>query len=384
MNPERNKLYAGAAIGLVLAALAGFGIARMTGPSAPTVDTEAAASTAPTDIVAITQDGIKTSGIGLAQAAAGGVAGIILASATVEATPDAEAVLTARAAGTVTRIFKRIGDPVSAGETIALVESRDASAIAADRSTAAARVTLARRQLARERTLLNQGVSPRADYETAEANLAVAQAEARQASAAASTVKVAGDGRSVAVVSSISGRITSAPGNLGAFVQAETELFRVADPRRLQIEASVPAADASRVKAGDRVELTSSDGRKVEGRVRSATGVVDPQTRQATVVVTPGGGGIPIAPGQLVQARIFASGGGGATGVNVPQDAVQTIGDRSVVFVRTRQGFKAQTVRVGTRSGGMVEIVSGLPANTVIATTNAFLLKAELGKESAE
>src|SRR3546814_4496700 len=121
---------------------------------------------------------------------------------------------------------------------IAMVEGRDGSAIAADRSPAAARVTLASRQLARERTLLNQGVSPRADYETAEANLAVAQAEARQASAAASTAKVSRDGRSVAVVSSISGRITSAPVNLGAFVQAETELFRVADPRRLQIEAS--------------------------------------------------------------------------------------------------------------------------------------------------
>jgi cobalt-zinc-cadmium efflux system membrane fusion protein len=384
MNPERNKLYAGAAIGLVLAALAGFGVARMTGLSAPTAETEAAASTAPTDTVVITQDGIKTAGIGLAQAASGGVAGIILASATVEATPDAEAVLTARAAGTVTRIFKRIGDPVSEGETIALVESRDASAIAADRSTATARVTLASRQLARERILLNQGVSPRADYETAEANLAVAQAEARQASAAASAAKVSRDGRSVAVVSSISGRITSAPVNLGAFVQAETELFRVADPRRLQIEASMPAADALRVKAGDRVELTTNNGQKVEGQVRSATGVVDPQTRQATVVVTPSGGGGLIAPGQLVQARIFASGGDAASGVNVPQDAVQTLGDRSVVFVRTRQGFKAQTVRVGTRSGGMVEIASGLPANTVIATTNAFLLKAELGKESAE
>lgn len=384
MNPERNKLYAGAAIGLLLAALAGFGVARMTGPSAPTAETEAAADAAQTDTVVITQDGIKTSRIGVAPAAAGGVAGIILASATVEATPDAEAVLTARAAGTVTRIFKRIGDPVSAGETIALVESRDASAIAADRSTAAARVTLASRQLARERILLNQGVSPRADYETAEANLAVAQAEARQASAAASAAKVSRDGRSVAVVSSISGRITSAPVNLGAFVQAETELFRVADPRRLQIEASMPAADALRVKAGDRVELTTNNGQKVEGQVRSATGVVDPQTRQATVVVTPSGGGGLIAPGQLVQARIFASGGDAASGVNVPQDAVQTLGDRSVVFVRTRQGFKAQTVRVGTRSGGMVEIASGLPANTVIATTNAFLLKAELGKESAE
>ena len=82
MNPERNKLYAGAAMGLLLAALAGFGVARMTGPSAPTAETEAAADAAQTDTVVITQDGIKTSRIGVAPAAAGGVAGIILASAT--------------------------------------------------------------------------------------------------------------------------------------------------------------------------------------------------------------------------------------------------------------------------------------------------------------
>ncbi len=61
MNPEHNKLYAGAAIGLVLAALAGFGIARMTGPTGPSADTETAATTAPTDTIAITEDGIKGS-----------------------------------------------------------------------------------------------------------------------------------------------------------------------------------------------------------------------------------------------------------------------------------------------------------------------------------
>ncbi|MBL7659745.1 efflux RND transporter periplasmic adaptor subunit, partial [Escherichia coli] len=114
-----------------------------------------------------TAEGIRISKIGIAPAAAGGLDAAISASATVDSTPDAEAVLTARAAGTVTRIFKRIGDPVRAGETIALLESRDASAIAADRGAAAARVTLAERQLAREKSLLDQGVSPRADYETA-------------------------------------------------------------------------------------------------------------------------------------------------------------------------------------------------------------------------
>ncbi|OYZ07922.1 MAG: efflux transporter periplasmic adaptor subunit [Novosphingobium sp. 28-62-57] len=383
---DKNRLYAGAALGLAAAAALGFGAARLAGPSVPVAapDAGTASASAPSDVVPITQQGITASQIGIALAASGALDAAIPASATVEAMPDAEAVLTARAPGTVTRIFKRIGDPIRAGETLALVESRDASSIAADQAAASARVTLAQKQLARERTLLNQGVSPRADYETAEAGLAVAQADARRASAAAGAARVSRDGRSVAVVSPVTGRITSAPANLGQFVAAETELFRVADPRRLQIIASIPPFEAGRVRKGDRVELTVSEGRTIEGRVRSATGVVDPQSRAATVVIEPTGADGTFVPGQLVQARIFASGGGTGSGVMVPQDAVQTTGTRTVVFVRTKDGFKAQTVQIGSRSGGLVAIVSGLKAGTQIATTNAFLLKAELEKESAE
>ena len=378
----KNRLYAGTAVALIAAAGLGFGIARLTAPStAPPIEA-AAPSPLSDDAIAISAEAIRISEIGVAPAASGALDAAIPASATVAATPDAEAVLTARAAGTITRILKRIGDPVRAGETIALVESREASSIAADRSAAAARVTLAGRQMARERSLLAQGVSPRADYESAQANLAVAQADAQRASAAAGAARITADGRSVAVVSAIGGRITAAPASLGQYVAAETELFRVADPRRLQITANVPPADASRVRAGDRVELTTNDGRMIAGRVRSDTGVVDPETRSATVVIVPSAGGSTLVPGQLVQARIFASGGAVRGGVMVPQDAVQTIGNRTVVFVRTPTGFKARTVQVGARSGGLVAIVSGLAAGTPIATANAFLLKAELGKNA--
>ena len=380
---DKTRLYTGAAIGLVAAAALGFGAARLTQSPAP-APTEAAAPAKPSNTVAMTQQALSASQITVAPAASGELDAAILASATVEATPDAEAVLTARAPGTVSRIMVRIGDLVRAGQTLALVESRDASQIAADRSAASARVTLAARQLERERGLLAQGVTPRADYEAAQANLAVAQADARRASAAAGAARVSGDGRSVAVVSPDSGRVTNAGANLGQFVAAETELFRVADPRRLQITASVPPADAGRVREGDRVELTTTDGRKIEGRVRSSTGVVDPQSRTATVVITPTSGGSTLAPGQLVQARILASGGAAKSGVMVPQDAVQTLGSDTVVFVRTGQGFRAQPVQVGSRSGGMVAITGGLAAGTQIATTNAFLLKAEIEKESAE
>lgn len=375
----KNRPYAGAALALIAATGLGFGAARLTETAPPAPEAKTPPQGAQKDSVELDAEAIRAAKITVAPATAGKLDAAILASATVEATPEAEAVLTARAPGTVIRILKRIGDTVRAGETLALVESRDASTIAADRAAAAARVSLASKQLTRERSLLAQGVSARADVEATEASLAVAQADARRANAAAGAVRLSADGRSVAIVSPVTGRVTAAPANLGQFVAAETELFRVADPRRLQITASLPAADAPRVQSGDRVELIAGDGHTIDGRVRSSTGVIDPNTRAATVVIEPNGGGS-LAPGQLVQARILASRSGAKTGVMVPQDAVQTLGDRSVVFIRTRSGFKARTVQIGSRSGGLVAIISGLTAGTPIATENAFLLKAELEK----
>lgn len=381
---NRTPLIAGAALGV--AALVGYGVARMTQPSAPVADDAVESATAEPagDTVAVADANVAALQIGIAKASSGELDAVIAASATVEAAPEGEAVLTARAPGVVSRIFKRIGDSVQAGETLALVESRDAAAISADRAVAAARVTLAQRRLSRERQLLSQGVSPRADYESAQAELAVAQADAQRAAASAAGARVTRDGRSVAVVTPIAGRVTATPANLGQFVSAETELFRIADTRRLLITASLSAGEAQRVRTGDKAELITAEGVSIEGRVRSATGVVDPNSRAVLVVIEPVAVHALLAPGQLMRARIFASAGAASNTVMVPQDAVQTVGSRSVVFVRTAAGFKAQTVQAGRASGGLVAITSGLAAGTPIATTNAFLLKAELEKETAE
>src|SRR3546814_6999177 len=64
--------------------------------------------------------------------------------------------------------------------------------------------------------------------------------------------------------------------------------------------------------------------------------------------------------------------------------ALQSLEGRDVVFVRTNQGFRAQKVTIGRRSAGRVEVLSGLKPGQMIATQNAFLLKAELGKGAGE
>ncbi|CAN7262147.1 efflux RND transporter periplasmic adaptor subunit [Phenylobacterium sp. LjRoot225] len=380
MRHDRTRLYGAVAGAVLVAGLGGFGLARLMDADAAAAPAEAAQAhhEGPEGAVVMSADQVRASGIVVQAAAAGGLAGEIIAQATVAAAPDGQAVLTARATGAVTRIHRRIGDSVRAGEVLAVVESREAAQLAADRTTAAARANLAHKTLARERRLFEQRVSARQDYEQAEAEAAAANAEVRRARMAAGAAKVTADGGGVTASSPIAGRITAAPVTLGAFVQPETELFRVTDPSRLQIEAAISGADAPRVRPGDRAIVETADGQTLQGRVRAITPALDPETGAATATLD-----LPAAslqPGQQLRARIVTDAAHGPTTLIVPEEAVQSVDGRDVVFVRTAQGFQARPVTVRQRSAGRAEIVAGLAPGQAIAIRNAFLLKAELGK----
>lgn len=384
MIPQDKRIVGGVAGAVLLAAVGGFSVARCTADPAaePPGKTAGEAPQAPADSVAMTAAAIKEAGIVTEQVGAGGLGAEIVAQATVTATPSGEALVTARAGGAVTRVFKRLGDPVRAGEALAVVESRDAAQIAAERSVASARATLAQKNLARERYLYEQKVSARVDYERAQAEASAAAAEARRAQAAVGAANVTRDGRGVIVASPIAGRVTSENVSLGAFVQPETELFRVVDPNRIQVEAAISPADLDRIAIGDRAIIELADGRRVAGRVRALTPALSGETRAATAVLDVAGG--MLQPGLGVRVRVMPSRGAVTDAIVVPEDAVQTVDGRDAVFVRTPQGFRARFVALGRRSAGRVEIVSGLDAGQTIATRNAFLLKAELGKGAGE
>ncbi|RDV01751.1 efflux RND transporter periplasmic adaptor subunit [Sphingorhabdus pulchriflava] len=325
----------------------------------------------------------KAAGIVTEVTQAGGLGSEIIAQGVVAAAPDGEAVLTARADGAVTRITKRLGDSVAAGETIAYLESRDASMIAAERSTANARAIAARSAYVREKRLFDARVTARQDLEAAQAVLAEAEAEVRRTQSAASAARISGDGRFLAVTSLISGRITKSDATLGSYVTAGAELFRVSDPRKIQINASVLPADARRIRAGDRAVIELLGGETVNATVRSATPSLDPESKTATIVLAPEGVG-QLTPGQGLRVRIVPAGAAPTSMISLPEEAVQTVEGKEVVFVQTAKGFQATTVVTGQRGGGRIEIIDGLKPGVVVATKGAFLLKAEIGKGEAE
>lgn len=388
---NRKALIASVAAGALVLAGGGVMLGRtIFAPS--TVDTPVAAEEGehgaredhgPEGFIAMDATRARSAGIVTEAIQAGGLGAEVLAQGVVTATPEGEAVLTARADGAIVRINRRLGDFVRAGDTVATMESRDAAAISSERSAAAAKLELTRSTYGREKRLFDAGVTARQDLEAAQAALAEAEAEARRAQGAAAASRVSRDGRSLAVVSLISGRVTRSDAKLGAYVLAGTELFRVADPNRVQVNASVLAADARRIQPGDTAVIELLGGETRNALVRSITPSLDPESRSATIVLQPDGVG-GLTQGQGLRVRITPRGEANNAAIALPEEAVQSFEGRDVVFVRTARGFQAVNVVTGQRSGGRIEIVDGLKPGMTVATRGAFLLKAELGKGEAE
>lgn len=334
--------------------------------------------------VAVASDNFEAIGIRTEQVAPGSLGSEILAQATATAPPQGKSALTARADGAITRIYKRLGDTVGAGETVALIESREAAAIMAERASAAARAQAANTALERERRLFEENVTARQDLEAAQSEAAQAQAELRRTEAAVRAAGVTSDGRHIAVRSLISGRITEMDAELGSFVSAGTELFEVANPRSVQIEAAVPWDDAQRIRPGDPAFIELGGGEILQAVVRSTTPSLDPESRAATVVLSPLGIPAGLTQGQAFRVRIMPRGADTAGRIVLPEGAVQSVEGRDVVFVQVRGGFQATPVTVGERGGGRIEILEGLKPGVKVATEGAFVLKSQLGASEAE
>ena len=390
LRDNRSKLLAGGAALALLAGLGGLLIGRSIAPE-PVVSTaeepadegEEAEQHGPEGFVAMAPAQLAVNGIAVEKVAAGSISSEVIAQATVTAPPEGQALVTARADGAIVRINKRLGDPVGAGETIALLESREAAAFVAERSAAAARAQQARAAATREQRLFNAKVTARQDLEAAVAARQTAEAELQRAEAAVRTAGVTGGGRYLAVRSPISGRITEVDTQLGAYVSAGAELFNVADPNRIQIQAAVPAAEAQSLQPGDKAMVELPQGGVVEATVRSIAPAADPQSRAVAVVLQVTGAPGGLRQGQAVRLRITPRGSRTA-GIILPEDAVQQVEGRDVVFVQAKGGFQATPVTLGQRSGARVEVLQGLQAGQNVVTQGAFALKSQLGASEAE
>jgi len=331
------------------------------------------------DAVTLSAQQIADAGIEVGRPTIGGIAGAIEVPALVQGDPQGVQVVSATIGGRLVALNRNLGQSVRRGDTLAIVESREAASLNAEIEAARARAALAQSNLRREQRLFAERVSPEQDLVAArtaatEANIAVRLAQ-QQLSATGGS---GGALNRVAIRSPISGQIIARPATLGQTVAADGELYRVANLARVTIAASVSPADAGRVRPETRIEVAAA-GRRQEGRITFVSPVLDETTRLVQVLATLDNGGGTWRVGEPVTASILLPSTGDRS-IAVPSTAVQTVENKTVVFVRTPTGFKAVPVTTGRRNGDQVIIAAGLNGGERIATTNSFTLKAELGK----
>ena len=331
------------------------------------------------DAVTLSTRQIADAGIEIGRPTVGGIAGTIELPALVQGDPQGVQVVSATIGGRVVALNRNLGQAVGRGDTLAVIESREAASLNAEIEAARARAALAQSNLRREQRLFAERVSAEQDLIAArtaatEANIALRLAQ-QQLSA---TGGRAGALNRVAIRSPIAGQVIARPATLGQTVAADGELYRVANLSRITIAASLAPADAGRVKPGARVEVTAA-GRRQEGRVTFVSPVLDETTRLVQVLATLDNAGATWRVGEPVTASIMLPSTGDRS-IAVPSTAVQSVENKTVVFVRTASGFKAVPVTTGRRDGDQVIITTGLTGSERVATTNSFTLKAELGK----
>lgn len=165
----------------------------------------------------------------------------------------------------------------------------------------------------------------------------------------------------------------------GEAVTRDTQAFVIADLSDVWVELGIYQRDLSRVKVGQRV-LVSSGHRSpaVEGTISYVSPVVDQDTRTALARVVLQNSDGRWRPGMFVTGRVTVN--EVDVPVAVPHTALQTLEERTIVFVEEQDGFAPREVELGRTSTTLAEVLTGLAVGERYAAKGGFILKAELGR----
>jgi membrane fusion protein, multidrug efflux system len=274
--------------------------------------------------------------------------------------------------GIVDRIAFDSGRAVREGEVLALLDTRQEQAQLA--ALEAAR-DLARLNFDRMRGLVDQGAISRAEYDQAVAEQK--QTEARvgeiRATIARKTIRAP-----------FSGILGIRQANVGQYLAGGDPIVPLQSLHPIYVNFGVPQQEASQVRAGRTVRITTEDLAGVEftGRVTAIDSTVDEATRNVQVQATLANPDGRLRPGMFVQTSVIL--GASRTVVTLPASAISYAPYGDSVFVvtdlkdpndRPYRGVRQQLVKLGGARGDQIAVVSGVKAGDEVVTSGVFKLR---------
>ncbi|MEG3146155.1 efflux RND transporter periplasmic adaptor subunit [Sphingomonas sp. RT2P30] len=187
----------------------------------------------------------------------------------------------------------------------------------------------------------------------------------------------AGGGGMTTIRSPIGGVIQTLDVRAGMTLSAGQTLAQVSGLGTVWLNAAVPEAQAALVRVGRpvRAELTALPGETITGRVVAILPTAQAESRTLTVRIELPNRGGRLRPGMFATVHL---GGEGGSGLLVPSEAVIRTGKRDLVMIAGPGGrYRPVEVRLGREGGGRTEILAGLAEGQKVVASGQFLLDSE-------
>jgi RND family efflux transporter MFP subunit len=273
-------------------------------------------------------------------------------------------------------VMKNAGDTVQSGDVLARFDlasaTQNVSRLSADLAAAEAQHENARVNRDRVRGFVDRGLVPRRDIDTAERELVEAQDAVGRARASLAAAQ-AGAGRAV-VRAPFDGIVVARAHNPGDMVVSTTDpILRIVDPKRLEIVASIPRQDQSRVVTGatariaaagaEQVRLTvAGPATDVSGSPLAGGGKADDAVAFRLLFAEPS----MLAVDTPVQLDVDAE--ERTDTVLIPTEALLREGNDVAVFVAADSRAERRRVKTGIADAARTEITDGLRAGELVIT----------------
>ncbi|HVZ55799.1 MAG TPA: efflux RND transporter periplasmic adaptor subunit [Chitinophagaceae bacterium] len=281
--------------------------------------------------------------------------------------------------GKVIQVNVSLGDKVTRGQVLAVIQSADVAGNYSDLSSANNDVAIAKRQMENAESLYKSGLASEREYTEAKENY-------QKALAAADKVKqqiaINGGGHTSAtgtyiVTAPISGYVVEKKITQGAFIRSDNgdNLFTIGDISEVWVWANVYETDISRVREGYKALVTtlSYPDTSFEGVVDKVNQILDPETKVMKVRIRIPNARLLLKPEMF--AKITVRNQEGKKMVAVASSSIITdYGKTFVVVYHDRCNLELRPVQVLKNVDGKSFIISGLQQGEAVVSENQILL----------
>ena len=306
----------------------------------------------------------------------------IVVTATIQPDQDRLAHVAPRIEGRITSVPAKLGDAVTAGQALAILDSVAVGEAHAAWIQAQSELRTSEVDFKRAKALNADEIISRKDYLRAQSDRNKAAAAL---GAAADRLRLLGgapkaNGANVSsfpVIAPFAGIVIEKKATLGELASPSESLFSIADLSHVWIQADLPEAALAKVQVGAKAKVIVSayPSETFEGQVGYIGAVLSKDTRTVAARIEVENTERRLKPGMYAVATIEVA-GEKREAIALPDSAIVLMDGQPTVFVFEQGAYEMRLVEPGERVGKRTVLKSGISPGEQVVTAGAYALKA--------